>query len=54
MDEGDVAFYAAGNAANGDASSLGDFIYTASDTTMGAAVAVEPLTWGRIKNLYTN
>lgn len=51
-DEGDIAFYAAGNAANGTGTSLSDFIYTTSDTTLGDEVPVEPVTWGRIKSLY--
>ena len=53
-DEGDIAFYAAGNAANGTGTQLEDFIYTSSDTTMGPAVPVEPVTWGRIKSFFSN
>jgi hypothetical protein len=54
QDEGDIGFYAAGNAANGNATATGDFIYTTSETTMGPGVPVEPVTWGRIKSLYVD
>ena len=38
---GAVMFHAAGNAANGDASPLGDFIYTASAVATSAAAATK-------------
>ncbi|HUP00487.1 MAG TPA: choice-of-anchor V domain-containing protein [Gemmatimonadota bacterium] len=37
--DGDVLFHAAGNAANGDFSPLGDFVYTASARTVPCAPA---------------
>lgn len=52
VEEGDVSFHAAGNAANGNTTSTGDFIYTTSVTVMGPGVPVEPVTWGRVKSLY--
>ena len=50
---GAVTFYAAGNAANGNGSSTGDFIYTTNASSMeGTATDVSATTWGRIKMLY--
>ncbi len=50
---GTVTFYAAGNAANGDFSSTGDFIYaTNTSSTEGSATDVSATTWGKIKMLY--
>jgi hypothetical protein len=49
-----VTFYIAGNAANGNGSSSGDFIYT--DVFMydesHAGLDDEPTTWSVIKDLY--
>jgi hypothetical protein len=51
--EGTVTFYAAGNAANGDNSPLGDFIYSTSVASMEAtSTGVSTTTWGKIKTLY--
>jgi cytochrome c553 len=50
---GTVTFYAAGNAANGTGSTLGDFIYSTSVASMEAtSTDVSPITWGKIKMLY--
>jgi hypothetical protein len=43
-----VGFNAAGNAANGNLSNIGDFIYTAS-TTVSPGTPVRAVTWGRLK-----
>ncbi len=49
--EGPVAFYAAGNASNGNfQAGAGDLIYTASETTQADLVPVERVTWGRLKS----
>ena len=48
-----VTFYVAGNAANGDGSFVGDWIYTQVRTLYPAnPVAVETGTWGAIKALF--
>lgn len=47
--EGPVAFYAAGNAANGNFLNSSDFIYTTADTA-DVPVPVVPVTWGRLKS----
>ncbi len=50
---GAVTFYAAGNAANGNGTQLGDNIYTTNVSSMeGTVTAVDATTWGRIKLLY--
>ena len=49
-----VTFYVAGNAANNNSFSSGDFIYTATlhyDSTQ-TAISESPVTWSRIKSLY--
>ncbi len=46
---GPIAFYAAGNAGDGDGTKAGDAIYTASATTVAAATPVVRRTWGQIK-----
>lgn len=48
-DAGNVGFYAAGNAANGNMLNSGDFIYTASAMVQAKPVPVEPVTWGGLK-----
>jgi hypothetical protein len=50
--EGAVGFYFAGNAANGNLTSLGDFIYTGTDTTVGDLVPVQRATWGGLKSRF--
>jgi hypothetical protein len=48
-----VTFYAAGNAANGNGGTNGDFIYSTSVASMeGTSTDVSPMTWGKIKMLY--
>jgi len=50
---GAVTFYAAGNAADGNGSNSGDFIYTKTASSLeGSATDVSATTWGRIKMLY--
>ena len=55
---GAVTFYATGNAADGNGSSLpgggtSDFIYSTTATSQeGSATAVDATTWGKIKMLY--
>jgi hypothetical protein len=51
---GPVTFYAAGAACDKDNSAnAGDFTYTTSvSSTEGSPTAVEPTTWGRIKQIY--
>jgi hypothetical protein len=54
---GAVTFYIAGNAANGNGSSSGDFIYTnvfmyGDDQTSAEALTALPTTWGRVKALF--
>jgi len=50
---GAVTFYAAGNAANGNGSTNGDFIYSTSvASTEASSTDVSPITWGKIKLLY--
>ncbi len=50
---GAVTFYAAGNAADGCGTDLGDFIYTTTVTSQeGSATDVSATTWGKIKMLY--
>lgn len=49
QDAGAVGFYAAGNAANGNLSNLGDFIYTASSTMQSPGTPVQATTWGELK-----
>ena len=49
---GTVGFYVAGNAANGNNSPDGDFIYTASDSVQDATTSVARVSWGRIKARY--
>jgi len=49
---GPVAFYVAGNAANNNASSSGDFIYTTSARYDAGHVRTEHISWGAIKGLY--
>lgn len=48
-DQGTVGFYAAGNAANGNFTNQGDFIYTGSATSQSPSTPVEALSWGRLK-----
>ena len=48
--EGPVAFYATGNAANGNFLNSFDFIYTGADTADNVPVPVAPITWGRLKS----
>jgi len=48
-DQGDVGFYVAGNAANGNGSNAGDFIYTGGDTTRSPVSPAAPATWGGLK-----
>lgn len=49
---GSLTFYATGNAANGDGQrGLGDYVYTAL-LTLGEFVAVEPVSWTAVKNLF--
>lgn len=48
---GAVGFFAAGNAANGDITNLGDYIYTASSNpSQSTGTPVEPVTWGLLKS----
>jgi hypothetical protein len=49
QDVGTIVFYAAGNAANGDQTNSGDFIYTASAAMAMAQTPVHATTWGRLK-----
>jgi hypothetical protein len=50
---GTVTFYAAGAACNKDNAATGDFTYTTTvSSTEGAVTAVEPTTWGKIKQIY--
>jgi hypothetical protein len=50
---GTVAFYAAGNAADGTGTQLGDFIYSTTASSMEApSTAVDATTWGKIKMVY--
>jgi hypothetical protein len=50
---GTVTFYAAANAANGDLTDQGDFIYTTSaSSTEETGTPVDATTWGKIKLLY--
>lgn len=49
---GPVGFFAAGNAANGDVTNLGDHIYTAASGVSQAVTPVAPVTWGRLKRLF--
>ncbi len=51
-DQGDVGFYVAGNAANGNQSNSGDFIYTGGDTARSNQTPVEPVSWGGLKAKY--
>jgi len=46
---GPVGFFFTGNAANGNGTNLGDFIYAARDTTFPETTGVKPVTWGGIK-----
>ncbi len=46
-----VVFYAAGNAANNDASQFGDYIYTI-ELASGGATPVESASWARVKALF--
>jgi hypothetical protein len=50
-DMGPIGFFFAGNAANGNGTNLGDFVYSGSDTTFPEGVLVEPATWGGLKRL---
>jgi hypothetical protein len=50
QDRGAIGFYAAGNAANGNLSSLGDFIYTASSIVQSPGTPVQAVTWGALKS----
>jgi hypothetical protein len=54
VDPGPVTFYIAGNAANGDGSSSGDFIYTSvfMYDDSHSFIVDEEATWGMIKSLY--
>lgn len=48
-----VTFYFTGNAANGDESFIGDYIYVVSASREpGPPTATAPSTWGRVKALY--
>ena len=48
-----VTFYAAGNAANGDDSYTGDYVYTTSQTAIAESPTAARLSsWGRVKGLY--
>ena len=49
-----VFFYGAGNAANGDQSGDGDFVFTARDTVLDATTPARPVTWGEVKRRYRN
>jgi hypothetical protein len=50
---GTVTFYAAGNAANGNGTQFGDFIYSTNASSMeGTSTDVDATTWGKIKMLY--
>ena len=51
-DQGDVGFYVAGNAANGNLSNSGDFIYTGSDTARSNPTPAAPASWGELKARY--
>jgi hypothetical protein len=48
-DEGTILFAFTGNAANGNGTSAGDFIYTAVDSVPGPPTPVEATTWGTLK-----
>jgi hypothetical protein len=47
-----VYFFAAGNAANGNGSSVGDFIYTTVDSSTVDVTPTLPVTWGQVKSRY--
>src|SRR5262249_30808584 len=47
-----VYFFVAGNAANGNGSSGGDFIYTAVDSATVDVTPTVPVTWGQVKSRY--
>lgn len=49
---GPVTFYLAGNAANGDGSEGGDWIYKGSYAMGDSATAAVPSTWGAVKASY--
>ena len=49
---GTVTFYFAGNAADGDFRTSGDFIYTGSYSVQEATSSVQSRTWSAVKNLY--
>jgi hypothetical protein len=51
-DVGSVTFYVAGNAANGDESFIGDYIYVSTYTVPAAPTATVSTTWSRVKSLY--
>jgi hypothetical protein len=45
-------FYVAANAANGDGTRLGDFVYTASWAIAEVTTSVVTRTWSTIKHIY--
>ncbi len=47
-----VYFFAAGNAANGNGFTTGDFIYTTAETTTVDVTPIAPATWGQVKSRY--
>lgn len=47
-----VYFFAAGNAANGNGASTGDFIYTTVESTTVDVTPTLPTTWGQVKSKY--
>lgn len=49
---GKVYFFAAGNAANGADDTVGDYIFTASDSSFDDAVAVRRTSWAALKQRY--
>ena len=51
-DVGKIYFFAAGNAANGADDTAGDYIFTTSDSTLDAVVAVHRTTWAALKLRY--
>jgi hypothetical protein len=50
--KGDVYFFCAGNAGNGDFDPGGDFIFTTADTIIDTTTAVRSVSWGALKSRY--
>lgn len=51
---GTVTFYFAGNAADGDFRTSGDFVYTGSFAVREESSSVQSRTWSAVKNLYSS